>query len=1060
MQDNHCPLNLDNLGPVWSRFDARHYGRHDAAATRAARDGAASALHDYLHRGSQLGYQPNIYFDPGFYVSSNPEAKAAIASGASTSAYDHFSRVGWLDQSPHWLFNTAIYRANSPDLAPASLRALGGLYGHYLSHGSSERRIAHLLFDPDFYLASLPPDAAAEATPHPFHHYLANAGRIVPEPRTSPYFDPSWYLATYPDANAAVAAETCRSALHHYLVIGVPEGRDPLCDFSEQDYRSLNPDVDAAVREGLFRNAYDHFLNFGVHDPRSPSRDVDLPFYATQPSVGRDMDGGDYPNLFAHLLQVGLPAGLPLRRPIPRDFALDEAQTRQAFLSQARRALPALGRRPLDFTVAGPAAVSVIVILRNQFALTMQTLASLRHSFGGAIELIIVDNGSSDETLHIADVVRGARIIRLERNVGFLRGCNLALEHATAPAVLYLNNDVVLHAGSVQLALDRLARYPSVGAVGGKIVRSHGMLQEAGCILWRDGSGDGWMRDAPPDAPEANYAREVDFCSGCFLMVRAELLHRLGGFDDAFAPSYYEETDLCLRIQQAGFSVVYDPAVVLTHLEYASSRSVRAASDQMVINRSVLRNRHAGALRRHPVDRSSKAEAAAFGSRGRRVLFIEDTVPLHRLGSGYGRAADVLTGLVEMGWQATVFPMIPVKTPLFWITGALPDTAEILWDRDIRSLKSFLQERRGYYDLIWISRAHNLRQLLEVMGASTDDLGHARLVLDTEAVFSVRDAARAELDGLPFDLARAVKREFESTWRCDHIVATSEAEAGIIAGLGSTSVSVVGVRQDPRPTPRPFASRRGLLHVGTLTQDTSPNYDGLRWYVTSVQPLVERLLGPEDATLTVAGYLSDDIDLSWLQGNKLVRLVGSTAELTPLFDAHRVMVAPTRFGAGVPVKIVDAASFGMPVAATTLLAQQLGWSNRRELVCAPQSQPDAFARAVVDLYNDERLWTGVREAALAAVLDQASPAHFEQQLKQAVQAAGASVPKPPPAFVARPAAAKATPPAAPHAADPAAEEAAAVVFPAKRAPRAPRRPARELGARERQASEGRGIRPS
>jgi glycosyltransferase involved in cell wall biosynthesis len=387
----------------------------------------------------------------------------------------------------------------------------------------------------------------------------------------------------------------------------------------------------------------------------------------------------------------------------------------------------------------------------------------------------------------------------------------------------------------------------------------------------------------------------------------------------------------------------------------------------------------------------------------------------------------------------------------------------VLWDRDIRSLKAFLSARRGYYDLIWISRAHNLRQLLEVMGSSTDDLGHARIVLDTEAVFSVRDAGRAELDGLPFDMTRALRREFESTWRCDHIVATSAAEAAIVSGLGSSSVGVIGVRQDPRPGPRPFAGRRGLLHVGTLTSETSPNYDGLRWFVTAILPLLERLLGAENATLTVVGHLSDEIDLSWLRDHPRVRLLGSAADLAPLFDAHRVLVAPTRFGAGIPVKVLDAAASGIPVAATALLAQQLDWTNRRELACAPHGEPDAFAHALAELYADEHLWNQVRKAALAAVAEQASAERFERQLLHAVQAAGATVPRMPAAFTAATGVSERVVAAMSGDMGESAEEVETAIpaeLPGKPERRSKRRTPRELSGRERRALESHTIRPS
>ena len=346
---------------------------------------------------------------------------------------------------------------------------MGGLYGHYLLAGSQEGRSGHALFDTAFYLSQLPPEEQADAAPRPFAHYLETAAGPHAERRTSPYFDPAWYLAT------------SLSALHHYVLHGCRAGLDPICDFSEADYRRDNPDVADAVRNGGFTCGFHHFLEYGVFDPRSPSDSVDLAFYAGQPRVARDMATGRYANVFQHLLLVGLAAGLPLQPPVPSGFHLDEAGTRRLFISQAQRDLPGYGRDPLDFTVpAGGAAVAVILVLRNQFALTMQCLSSLRSTYGGGIELIIVDNASSDGTVNIAELVRGARIIRNDANAGFLRACNQALPSVTAPAVLYLNNDVVLHPGSVDRALRRLWSEPGIGAVGGKIVRTHGLLQEAG----------------------------------------------------------------------------------------------------------------------------------------------------------------------------------------------------------------------------------------------------------------------------------------------------------------------------------------------------------------------------------------------------------------------------------------------------------------------------------------------------------------------------------------------------------------------------------------------------
>ena len=142
---------------------------------------------------------------------------------------------------------------------------------------------------------------------------------------------------------------------------------------------------------------------------------------------------------------------------------------------------------------------------------------------------------------------------------------------------------------------------PGVGAVGGKIVRCHGLLQEAGCIVWRDGSTSGYLRGQSPAAPEANFVRKVDFCSGVFLMVRGDMVRRQEGFDDSFAPAYYEDADLCVRIARAGYDVLYDPSVIVFHHEYGSAEGAGAPVAQMDRNRPIFLRKHVDYLQARPI---------------------------------------------------------------------------------------------------------------------------------------------------------------------------------------------------------------------------------------------------------------------------------------------------------------------------------------------------------------------------------------------------------------------------------------------------------------------------
>lgn len=209
-----------------------------------------------------------------------------------------------------------------------------------------------------------------------------------------------------------------------------------------------------------------------------------------------------------------------------------------------------------------------------------------------------------------------------------------------------------------------------------------------------------------------------------------------------------------------------------------------------------------------------------------------------------------------------------------------------------------------------------------------------------------------------------MRREFAQAAICDTIVAVSEAEATVLRDLGCPDVRTIGHMRRQTPTERPFERRSGLLFAGAIHRMDSPNYDGLCWFVEEVLPLVEKSLGWE-TRLTIAGYTAAGVDLDRFRGHPRVTLRGAVPDLGPLYTSHRIFVAPTRFAAGVPYKVHEAASFGLPVVATDLLRRQLDWTAGHELLAADATDPARFAAVIVRVYRDEALWTRLRDAALA-----------------------------------------------------------------------------------------------
>jgi hypothetical protein len=244
--------------------------------------------------------------------------------------------------------------------------------------------------------------------------------------------------------------------------------------------------------------------------------------------------------------------------------------------------------------------------------------------------------------------------------------------------------------------------------------------------------------------------------------------------------------------------------------------------------------------------------------------------------------------------------------------------------------------------------------------------GRTRIILDTEAVVAKREALRARVLGEPEKqpLQDALRREFHNAYCCQDVLAVSEQELRLLSGIGLPSVRMLGTMRDVAPTPRSWQKRSGLLFLGSLHGADMPNHDALCWFVDAVLPLIEAELGYE-TQLTVAGHLSPWVTLERIAENSRVVLAGLVPNVAPLYDSHRLMVAPTRFAAGTPYKVYEAASYGVPVVATSLLCEQLGWTDGTELLAANADDPSGFAAKVIAMYRSEDLWTQVREAAIA-----------------------------------------------------------------------------------------------
>jgi hypothetical protein len=261
-------------------------------------------------------------------------------------------------------------------------------------------------------------------------------------------------------------------------------------------------------------------------------------------------------------------------------------------------------------------------------------------------------------------------------------------------------------------------------------------------------------------------------------------------------------------------------------------------------------------------------------------------------------------------------------------------------------------------------------------------------VLDTEAVAAARDAARHAVAGnAAYDMAAAVRAEFAGAKTCRQVLAVNAAEAALLGQAGLGRVGVLGTIARPAPTQASFNARAGLLFVAAIHEQESPNFDALCWYAAAVLPVLKELFGGQPPMLNVVGYAAPGVDLSMFAGHPHIKLHGPVGDLRPFYSASRVFIAPTRFAAGTPYKLYEAASFGLPAVATDLLARQLGWRHGRDLLAAPPTDPAEFAASIETLYRSAPLWTDIREAALARITAENGQEDFDRTVASVLRQA-------------------------------------------------------------------------
>ncbi len=626
-------------------------------------------------------------------------------------------------------------------------------------------------------------------------------------------------------------------------------------------------------------------------------------------------------------------------------------------------ALPPPAPPPLVLPTSRAPLVSVIVPAYGQVPATLRCLRAIAASETETpFEVILAEDASGDPEVALLDQVVGLRLLRRDTNLGFLHNCNEAALHARGRYLLFLNNDTEPLPGFLDALLRAAEALPDVGLVGSRLLFPNGRLQEAGGIIWQDGTGWNYGRGDDPALPQYNTLRDTDYVSGASILLRRDLFEALHGFDPAFAPAYYEDVDLAFRLRARGLRVIYQPSSVVIHHEGLSHGTDLAAGikAQQEVNRHRLLARWPHLLAGGHMTPGTDPVRACEHARGRpAILVIDHYVPEPDRDAGSRSTTAILSALKEAGWL--------VK---FWPQNRAHNHYTLL----LETMGIEVLDRRlpiGFGD--WIARNGHVFDHVLVMRPTvaaefvSDLLRHtrARLGFYGVDVHHLRMRRQAALQHDP-SLAREadeMERLERRLWGVfDVLLYPSEVEAALVRRSlpGAAAYGIVPFSFDRFRTRTTPPQAPAILFVAGFAHP--PNVDAAIWLVHEILPLVRAVI--PQASLVLAG--SHPTDAVRALGGDGVLVTGSLdqEELDARYRAARVGIVPLRVGAGVKGKVVEAMQQGLPLVTTTIGAEGLPGLEQAARVADTAS---ALADMVVFLLRDDRAWSACSAAQRAYV---------------------------------------------------------------------------------------------
>lgn len=617
---------------------------------------------------------------------------------------------------------------------------------------------------------------------------------------------------------------------------------------------------------------------------------------------------------------------------------------------------PPLVDCPEKFSLPDPGGcplVSIIIPVYNQYNYTKLCLWSiLKNTRDIKYEIIIADDHSGDETKNIDKNISNIKVVRQSGNKGFILNCNAAASAAMGKYILFLNNDTQVQKDWLLHLLSIIESDENIGMAGCKIIFPDNSLQEAGSIVFKDGSARNYNRGEYFKVSSSCYVKEVDYVSGCAVILRKSDWDELGGFDLQYIPAYYEDTDLAFSVREKlGKKVILQPLSVVMHFEgiTCGTDTTVGVKSYQVTNKEKFYTKWKDVLEREQAELTDVFRARDRSLGKKTLLFVDYGILHYALDAGSRASFQYLQYFVREGYNVKFLPVFRSEYDSEYIESHQQLGVEVLHDVNF---EDWIREYGSSMDYIYLNRPDVSLKVLD----SIKQHSHAKILYQGHDLHHLRIMRQYEQSGLEKDKKEAIRFkqiEKEVFSRVDVVCMFSSVETEMVRTMEpSVETAVVPLYiLDPgemKSIDYNAWERRDVMFIGGFGH--KPNMDAVIWFVNKVWPLVRKSL--PDLVFNIVG--SNPPENIKNLANSRIKVWGTVSdeELKQIYRTVRMSIIPLRFGAGVKGKVVEAIFNKVPVLTTSIGAE--GINNDSDILTI-EDDPVSFAAQLISMYGNERL---------------------------------------------------------------------------------------------------------